>query len=48
MLTKPGPDGRPLHGAGTKRSDNWWKGLHGLLVGRGFVELKSMQVGWEG
>jgi hypothetical protein len=44
MMQKPGPDGAPLHGSGTARSEAWWKGLAGLLVGKGMVELKSMQV----
>lgn len=44
MMEKRGADGRLLHGAGVKRSEEWWKGLHGLMVGKGLVELKSMQV----
>jgi hypothetical protein len=45
MLTKTAPDGSTvLHGALKSRSDGWLKGLHGLLVGKGFIELKSMQV----
>ncbi|KAI8474666.1 MAG: hypothetical protein J3K34DRAFT_517981 [Monoraphidium minutum] len=43
MMQKATPDGTPLHGAGQGRSEAWWKGLHGLLVGKGFIELRSQQ-----
>jgi hypothetical protein len=43
MTEKAAPDGTRLHGAGSGRSEAWWKGLHGVLVAKGMVELKSIQ-----
>jgi hypothetical protein len=34
MQALTGPDGRALHGAGSGRSDEWWKGLAGVLMGQ--------------
>ena len=39
----PGGGGPSLYGSGAARSEAYWKGLHGLLVGRGLIELKSLQ-----
>ncbi|KXZ49836.1 hypothetical protein GPECTOR_19g287 [Gonium pectorale] len=33
--------GEKLHGAGTSRSDSWWKGLGGLLAAEGLVQYYS-------
>eukprot|EP00878_Enallax_costatus_P042925 GHUV01050445.1.p1 GENE.GHUV01050445.1~~GHUV01050445.1.p1 ORF type:complete len:136 (+),score=51.02 GHUV01050445.1:313-720(+) len=30
--------GNPLHGAGSTRSDDWWKGLAGVLMGQGYLQ----------
>lgn len=40
--------GNPLHGAGSSRSDDWWKGLAGVLMGQGYLQSqhKSVSAVW--
>jgi hypothetical protein len=44
MQAKELGTGRLLHGAGSKRSSEWWSGFAGLLVSEGFVSYQSVQV----
>lgn len=39
-----GPDGVKLHGAGSNRSEDWWKGLGNVLVGQGYLASKTKAV----
>lgn len=34
----------PLHGAGSNRSDDWWKGLAGVLMGEGYLQTLHKSV----
>lgn len=36
--------GNPLHGAGSSRSDDWWKGLAGVLMGQGHLQSQHKSV----
>lgn len=39
-----GPDGAKLHGAGSNRSEDWWKGLGNVLMGQGYLASKTKAV----
>eukprot|EP00775_Hariotina_reticulata_P009775 gene9775-9932_t len=41
MQQLPGPGGTLLHGAGSSRSEEWWKGLAGVLLGQGYIQSQS-------
>lgn len=36
--------GKLLHGAGSSRSDDWWKGLAGVLMGQGHLQSQHKSV----
>lgn len=36
-----------LHGAGLKYSNDWWRGLAGVLIAEGFILFKSNDVDYE-
>jgi hypothetical protein len=44
MQQLTGPDGLLLHGAGSSRSEEWWKGLAGVLLGQGYISSQSKTV----
>lgn len=44
MQELTGPDGAKLHGAGSNRSEDWWKGLGNVLLGHGLLASKSKSV----
>lgn len=44
MQELAGPDGTKLHGAGSARSDEWWKGLGNVLMGQGLLASKTKSV----
>ena len=44
MQELTGPDGAKLHGAGSNRSDEWWKGLGNVLMGQGLLASKTKSV----
>lgn len=37
-------EGQKLHGAGSNRSEDWWKGLGNVLMGQGLLASKSKSV----
>jgi hypothetical protein len=37
-------EGQKLHGAGSNRSEDWWKGLGNMLMGQGLLASKSKSV----
>lgn len=39
-----GPDGAKLHGSGSNRSEEWWKGLGNVLMGQGLLSTKAKSV----
>ena len=46
MQELTGPDGSKLHGAGSKRSEEWWKGLGNVLMGQGYLASNARKVCW--
>lgn len=44
MQQLAGPDGQLLHGAGSGRSDEWWKGLANVLMGQGLLASQARTV----
>jgi hypothetical protein len=44
MQELTGPDGSKLHGAGSNRSEEWWKGLGNVLMGQGLLASKAKSV----
>lgn len=44
MQELTGPDGSKLHGAGSARSEDWWKGLGNVLMGQGYLASKTKAV----
>lgn len=44
MTALPGPRGSPLYGAGSNRSEDWWKGLGNVLMGQGLLASKAKSV----
>jgi hypothetical protein len=37
-------DGSALYGAGSNRSEDWWKGLSNVLLGEGYLASQSKTV----
>lgn len=44
MQQLTGPDGSMLHGAGSSRSEEWWKGLANVLMGQGLLASQTKSV----
>lgn len=44
MQELTGADGSKLHGVGSNRSEEWWKGLGNVLMGQGLLASKAKSV----